>query len=108
MIYLVKEGEFEQVTNIDNEKKDIFGYNSFGVSMKPKAFKDGSHRSFQKRAQAIKTESSKLNRGMLIGDEDSLQSKWYTKSVRCKSIKGELLGISAVNFVQFVNQCKKA
>ena len=49
-----------------------------------------------------------LNKGMLIGNEDSLMKVPYSKSVKCKSIKAEVYAIQANNFFDIIRQCKRS
>lgn len=49
-----------------------------------------------------------LNKGMMMGNEDSLMKVPYSKSVKCKSIRADVYTISASNFFEIIRQCKRS
>lgn len=49
-----------------------------------------------------------LNNGMVMGDEDAISFANYTKSTRCKSIRGEVFAISSSDFFNLIKTSETA
>lgn len=55
-----------------------------------------------KNKQVMTAQVAYLNQGMMMGDDDAIAQSKYTKTVRCKTLHGELLRIEVQDFINLV------
>jgi len=112
-IYIVYSGEFEQTKflKIEREEEEYFDYGKY--IFKSPDFQEhhpsDGFRPKKKTRQQLKIADEKFNlscsllcQGQLIGEEDAIQMRNHTKTVKCKSFNGELLVMSLQDFYQRV------
>lgn len=108
MVYLIKSGEFEQFIRIEKAqetKVDSAQYTGPRQDqVKTKMLGLGA----QRRQPNFKARVSRLNKGTLIGDEDTINLSNYTKTTVCKSIKAEVYAITATDFINLVKNSNEA
>lgn len=109
MVYLIKSGEFEQtiVVNKDNENElnSTTGYT--GPTKQHKKITDYSSQ-INKKQPILIAHVALLNKGMMMGDEDTIAHINYSKSVVCKSISAETLAITSIDFLKLVKACHES
>ena len=108
MVYLIKSGEFEQFIKVEKakeRKEDSSQYTGPRQdTVKPRTLSWGPLR----KHAGFKARVARLNKGTLIGDEDTVNLSDYTKTTVCKSIKAEVYAITATDFINLVKNSNEA
>ena len=104
MVYLIKSGEFEQFITVDKSKDNQFNtalYTGPRAQSNKSKTRISTQNTSKKQTEFI-AHVALMNQGMLMADEDTIGFKNYSKTARCKSIKGELYAITANEFFNLV------
>ena len=107
-VYLIKSGEFEQFIKVEKAKERKVDSSQYTGprqdTVKPRTLSLGPLR----KHAGFKARVARLNKGTLIGDEDTINLSDYTKTTVCKSIKAEVYAITATDFINLVKNSNEA
>mmetsp|Transcript_34688 Transcript_34688/g.53175 ORF Transcript_34688/g.53175 Transcript_34688/m.53175 type:complete len:408 (-) Transcript_34688:1254-2477(-) len=104
-IYIVLNGEFEQIKHIKVHKKRDEQAEVTKLFMQ--GAKSERHEDMQKlkNIKSLKQNTERFNlqcsiicKGQIFGEEDAIHSTKHSKTVKCKSFKGELLEMTIADF----------
>lgn len=98
-VYLIKSGEFEQYFDVKALEDG---------KVKTHTYTGPTRQNVKQLQKSLKVERQKtmfvshaalLNKGMMMGDEDALEMKSYSKSVRCISQRGYVYVVNSADFL---------